>query len=129
MGQSLIIAGMQKLRDSAQIARLVLVWFVLFTGVAIASPLIHPQVMDLVCTSAGGAKLLVQGDGDGAAGAHHHGLDCPLCAAVALPPTNFQSVLTQASPLAHVLQPIAAAHIAAATAPPLPSRGPPAASA
>ena len=36
MGQSLIIAGMQKLRDSAQIARLVLVWFVLFTGVAIS---------------------------------------------------------------------------------------------
>jgi hypothetical protein len=28
--------------------------------------------------------------------------------------------------LAHVMQPIAAAHIAALTAPPLPSRGPPA---
>jgi hypothetical protein len=35
------------------------------------------------------------------------------------------TALTQPSPLAHVMPPIAAAHMAALTAPPLPSRGPP----
>jgi hypothetical protein len=48
-----------------------------------------------------------------------------LCASISAPPPALNTALTQPSPLAHVMQPLAAAHIAALTAPPLPSRGPP----
>ncbi|MGI9150524.1 MAG: DUF2946 family protein [Limnohabitans sp.] len=114
---------MQTLRNAIQLTRLVLVWFALSVGVAIASPVVNPHGMDLVCTSAGSMKLVVQGDAEVAGTTHT--LDCPLCAAISAPPPAINTTLTQPSPLAHALQPLAAAHIAAITAPPLPSRGPP----
>ena len=120
---------MQQLRHAIQLTRFVLVWFALSIGVAIASPVVNPQVMDLVCTSTGSMKLVVQGqdngDGEGVA-ASSHTLECPLCASISAPSPALNTSLTQPSPLAHALQPLAAAHIAAITAPPLPSRGPPA---
>jgi hypothetical protein len=120
---------MQQLRHAIQLTRFVLVWFALSLGVAIASPVVKPQVMDLVCTSTGSMKLVVQGqnngDGDGVA-ASSHTLECPLCVSISAPSPALNTSLTQPSPLSHALQPLAAAHIAAITAPPLPSRGPPA---
>jgi hypothetical protein len=118
-----IIQVMQHLRHATYLTRLVLVWFALSVGVAIASPIVNPHGMDLVCTSTGSMKLVVQGDDEAAASSHT--LDCPLCAAISAPPPAINTSLTQPSPLAHAMQPIAAAHIAAVTAPPLPSRGPP----
>jgi hypothetical protein len=115
---------MHRLRHAIQLTRLVLVWFALSVGVAIASPVVHPQGMDLVCTSTGSMKLVVQGDDDMSGSSHT--LDCPLCASMSAPPPALNTTLTQPSPLAHAMQPLAAAHIAAITAPPLPSRGPPA---
>jgi len=115
---------MQYLRHAIHLTRLVLVWFALSVGVAIASPIVNPHGMDLVCTSTGSMKLVVQGDDE--ASASSQTLDCPLCASISAPPPAPNTRLTQPSPLAHVMQPIAAAHIAAVTAPPLPSRGPPA---
>ena len=116
---------MQQLRHAFQLTRFVLVWFALSIGVAIASPVVNPQGMDLVCTSTGSMKLVVQGEDEGVA-ASSHTLDCPLCASISAPPSAINTTLTQPSPLAHALQPLVAAHIAAITAPPLPSRGPPA---
>ncbi len=52
-------------------------------------------------------------------------MDCPLCAGIGAPPPVFNTTLTQPSPLSFALLPIEAARIASATAPPLPSRGPP----
>ena len=118
-----IISNMQRLRHAIQLTRLVLVWFALSVGVAIASPIVNPQGMDLVCTNSGSMKLVVQGDDEAAASSHT--LDCPLCASISAPPPALNTALTQPSPLAHVMQPLAAAHMAALTAPPLPSRGPP----
>lgn len=115
---------MQYLRNAKQLARLVLVWFALSVGVAVASPFVHPQSMDLVCTSTGSMKWVVQNDGDNTASGSNT-LDCPLCAPSGVIPTAFNTALTQPSPLAHALRPLAAAHIASVTAPPLPSRGPP----
>lgn len=115
---------MNSLRNAIHITRFVLVWFALSVGVAIASPVVNPKGMEMVCSSAGMVKLVVQGEDDGAASSLT--MDCPLCAAVSAPPPVFNTTLTQPSPLAHATQPIAAAHIAAVTAPPLPSRGPPA---
>jgi hypothetical protein len=114
---------MQQLRHAIQLTRLVLVWFVLSIGVAIASPVLNPKGVDMVCTGTGTMKLVVLGDDDGAASAKT--MDCPLCVAISAPPPEFNTTLTQPSPLAHALQPLAVAHIAAITAPPLPSRGPP----
>lgn len=116
---------MQRLRNSIQLARLVLVWFALSIGFAIASPVVNPQGMELVCTSTGSMKLVLQGDDQGKVAASHT-LDCPLCAGISAPPPVFNTSLTQPSPLAFVMQPIEAAHIASITSPPLPSRGPPA---
>jgi hypothetical protein len=118
---------LQTLRQALNLTRLVLVWFALSVGVAIASPMVNPQAMDLVCTSTGSMKLVVQGDDAGVA-ATSHTLDCPLCASHSAPPPALNTALTQPVPssLAHALEPLAAARIAAVTAPPLPSRGPPA---
>ena len=55
---------MQPLRNARLIARLVLVWFALSLGAAIASPLVAPKAMLLVCSGAS-VKLIVQGaDGE-----------------------------------------------------------------
>jgi hypothetical protein len=122
-GRVVRMQAMQTLRHAHTLARLVLVWFVLSIGVAVASPLVAPKSMELVCTTAGESKLVAQGDDD--TQASNHLLDCPLCAATGAPPTAVNTALTQPSPHSHALQPVEAARIASATAPPLPSRGPP----
>lgn len=116
---------MQSLRHARFLARLVLAWFVLSLGVAIASPLVHPQGIELVCATGGAMKLIVK-NADGTAQERGHTLDCPLCASVAAPPPVITAVVAASSPLAHALMPLPAAHIAARTAAPLPPRGPPA---
>ncbi len=117
---------MQALRSSKLIATLVLVWFALFVGSAMASTLINPGNLQMVCSSDGGMKMADTGDGDGDSRLAK-AMDCPLCASVtAPPPATRTGQLPAPSSLAHALQPGAAAHIASVTAPPLPSRGPPA---
>lgn len=115
---------MHFLRHSTFIAKLVLVWFVLFLGSAVAAAIVKQGDVQLVCTASGGVKA-VGASGNDAPPVTHHNVECPLCASVA-PPAPAPVVSCEAhAPLAHVLQPIAAAHLATATAPPLPSRGPP----
>jgi hypothetical protein len=115
---------MQFLRNTTNIIRFVLVWFALSLGVAIASPIVQPKALDMVCTSTGSMKLVVQGDEDSSYSVSPT-LDCPLCATVSAPPTVLNTALTQPSPHSHALLPAVAAHIASLVAPPLPSRGPP----
>ena len=115
---------MQRLRHALHLTRFVLVWFALSVGVAVASPMVQPKAMDLVCTSSGSIKLVVLGD-DADSASTSHALDCPLCATLAGPLPWARAPLSFESPLAHALRPAAAAHIAVVTAPPLPSRGPP----
>ncbi|MFN3377002.1 MAG: DUF2946 family protein [Burkholderiaceae bacterium] len=106
------------------LARLVLAWFALSLGVAVASPLVHPQAMELVCSGSGAIKLIVKID-DGAQQPSSHTLDCPLCMHLgALPPATMVA-LPPPHPLAHALGTIAAAHIAGRIGAPLPPRGPP----
>lgn len=115
---------MQRLRNAHLLARLVLVWFMLAMGAAIASPVVNPQAMELVC-SQGAIKVLIKTD-DGMQEIGTHTLDCPLCSAVGAPPVLARSRAEPVQPLAYVLRSIASAHIAAQTAAPLPARGPPA---
>jgi len=116
---------MNTFRQLRHLTRFVLVWFALSLGVAMASSLVAPKATELVCTSGGMLKLVAM-DGNDSAVPSHGTMDCALCLPVALPPAPCTVQLAQPSPLSHALQPVAAAHIASATAPPLPSRGPPA---
>jgi len=118
---------MTALRRAHQLSRLVLLWFVLSLGVAIAAPVLHPQAMELVCSSAGAIKVIVKSaDGARELGAGH--TDCPLCAITgAPPPVPVVASFALPQPLGRVLQSIPAARLAAATAAPLPARGPPSA--
>ena len=76
----------------------------------------------MACSATGGMKLVDTGDGDGHQKVNP-GMDCPLCVSIA-PMTDSRGLsFEQPSPLSYALQPIAAAIIALATAPPLPSRG------
>lgn len=53
-------------------------WFVLSVMAAAASPLVHPQRIEMVCSSAGMVRLMVSADG-GLVEFGSTTLDCPLC--------------------------------------------------
>jgi hypothetical protein len=117
---------MQTLRCARQLTRLVLVWFVLAVGVAVAAPFIAPQSLQMVCTDAKSMRLVVKTADGNEAGAHT--LHCPQCLvqlASAPPPSAPQHSALAAHPLAYASQPVSAAHIAWATRAPMPARGPP----
>ena len=115
---------MEIFRTYKFLPRFLLVWFVLSLGIAAASSWVSPKSMDLVCTSGGFVKVVIS-DNDGTVHAPVHTMDCALCMAVGIPPSPVHSQFIKPSSLSRALHPIAAAHIAAATAPSLPSRGPP----
>ncbi|MFY3385473.1 DUF2946 family protein [Paracidovorax sp. MALMAid1276] len=111
-------------RTFAALRLWVLAWFVVSMGVAIASPLVNPQSFEVICSGTGAIKLLVQTD-EGTVEMGAMGMDCPLCATPGAPPPAPAAAVLPPHPLAHALQPVEAARIAAATAAPLPARGPP----
>ncbi|MGZ5194861.1 MAG: hypothetical protein ACXWJM_06365 [Ramlibacter sp.] len=115
---------MQALRHATFLARLVLAWFALTLGVAIASPLVNPQAMELVCSGAGVLKLVVKADG-GTAPASGHTLDCPLCASFSAPPAAAPAVTAMALPRGDFVAQTPASRTALRAAAPLPARGPP----
>lgn len=115
---------MQTLRHARFLARLVLAWFVLSLGVAMASPLVQPQSMELVCASGGTMKLIVK-NADGGDEQRGHTLDCPLCANLAAPAVAAPAPAALVPELAHVLQPRLAAPLVGRPAAALPARGPP----
>ena len=117
---------MTALRRAHHLCRLVLLWFVLSLGVAVASPMVNPQAMDLVCsTAAGTTKIVVQTD-EGAQALGASQMDCPLCVPSGAPaPSARAADLPNLLPLSYAVQPTEAARIAAATAAPPPARGPP----
>lgn len=116
---------MHALRSSSLLARLILAWFVLTMGAAVASPIVHPQAIQLVCTTGSAAKLVVLGEDGEAVELGHHTLDCAMCLGASAPPVNAQIPVAHSEPLAHALQPIVAARLTALVGAPLPARGPP----
>lgn len=117
---------MHWLRSRYWLARLILAWFAVTLGVAVASPLVHPQAFELVCTASGDIRMVVLQE-EASLGPGHHQLDCPLCLPAGGPaPALPQVPLPCLQPLARALLPAVAAHIAAVTRAPLPARGPPA---
>ncbi len=119
-----IIRGMQTLRHAHWLTRLLLVWFALFIGVSVASPMVKPVAGQMVCTAMGGMKMVMDGD-DGKDVQPAASMDCPLCAPMVAMPASLAQALNPASSLAYVLRTIPGAHIAGLTGAPLPPRGPP----
>ena len=115
---------MQITRYAKLIARFVLIWFVLSIGVAVASPMVKPQGMQLVCSGVGAMKVIVTGD-DGRLPSSSHTLDCPLCASISAPPPMGIVAFSDTAPLGFLL-PVAGENTAffILAAPP-PARGPP----
>ena len=118
------MSALQTLRQARWIGRLVLVWFALFLGAAVASPVVKPVGGQMVCSAMGGMKMVVDGQDD-APPQTLASMDCPLCAPMLAAPAPHTVTVLPAQPLAHVLQTIASAHIAGLTGAPLPPRGPP----
>ena len=116
---------MQSLRSSKFIAKLVLVWFALFLGSAIASTVIQSDHLQMVCATGGVMKMVDSSSDDGELKASAS-MDCPLCAPLIPPPAPEARVLEPVNPLGHVLRTLPSAHIAGLTGAPLPPRGPPA---
>lgn len=109
-----------------------LVWFVLSLGVAVASPVVNPQAVELVCSSNGVMKVVIKSDdgvtevsASGMAKGVSHVLDCPMCATVSAPPPVLSFGAEPPQDLSYALRTIPAARIAALVGAPLPARGPP----
>jgi hypothetical protein len=117
--------GMRTLRHFTFISRLVLAWFVLSLGVAVASPIVKPQDILMVCTGTGVMKVLLQAEDGSISEVAGNGMDCPLCASMVAPPPMDHWAVEPVQPLSYALQGIPSAHIAARTAAPFPARGPP----
>ena len=117
--------AMQTLRNAHLLARFVLVWFALFIGASVASPLVNPQDTQMVC-SVMGMKMVASDDATGDSAQPSASMDCPLCAHVIAPPAPVAGQFDVSSALAYALRPLPSAHIAWLTRSPLPPRGPPA---
>ena len=118
---------LQSLRNAHRLTRFVLVWFAVFVGVAVASPLVKPQAVHLVCSAIGGVKL-VQVDAAGAdvdAAIAHTALDCPACLPLIAPPAADLLAPLPTGNLSDVLQPLPAARLASLLGQPWQARAPP----
>jgi hypothetical protein len=115
---------LQNLRNTPWLARLALLWFALTLGVAVASPMLNPQQELTICSAAGTVKLKISDDGSLNASASAEAF-CPLCVMSGAPSDFVGTTFEAVQPLGRVLQSIPASHIAAHTAAPPPSRGPP----
>jgi hypothetical protein len=120
--------SLQTLRNAHHLTRLVLVWFALFVGAAVASPLVKPEAVQLVCSAMGGVKMVLSDTAadDVAGAALRAALDCPACLPLMAPPVA--DVLAHLPPvhLSHELQPMPAARLASLLGQPWQARAPPA---
>jgi len=102
-----------------------LLWFALSMVAAIASPVVHPQAMELVCSDAAAVKVIVYTQ-DGAQEMGAGQMDCPLCAMVGAPPPAPQAgVLPAFQVPRHAPRHLRVGRVALVAAAPLPARGPP----
>ena len=118
---------LQSLRNAHRLTRFVLVWFALFVGAAVASPLVKPEAVQLVCSAIGGVKLVpvdVAGaDVDGTVG--HTALDCPACLPLIAPPAADVLAKLPTGDLPHALRALPAARLASLLGQPWQARAPP----
>lgn len=108
-----------------RLARLVLVWYGLFVGLSVLASTLQPKTLEVVCSSMGMMKVVVQGEGGD--DQVRSSMDCPLCAHATptLPPPTVAGLAHVPDARSYFVQRLPEAVLIARTAPPLPSRGPP----
>jgi hypothetical protein len=102
--------------------QLLLVWFALSVGAAVASPLLQSHSGDVVCSGTGAVMLMPSDDGTtGHPAGHQH--ECHLCVMVGVPPVPVVFAAQQASAETPVIDlPVSVARQSPA---PFQQRGPP----
>lgn len=111
-------------RTSFSLRVWVLAWFVLALGAAVASPIVQPRALEIVCAGTGATKILLHTD-TGTVELGEHGTECPLCLVSGAPPARLSSLPPVFAPLAHASAVLLISPVVAATAVPPPARGPP----
>ena len=117
--------SMQTLRNAHLIARFVLVWFALSIGVAIASPMVNPQSLQLVCSGSGSMKVISIDAAGKSTSTVSHTLDCPLCASISAPPPVEIVSFNAVAPRAYAAPVQDTGSFTPVLATPPPARGPP----
>lgn len=117
---------MHTLRTSLMLTRLVLAWFALTFGVAVASPIIAPHTLVMMCSQGEAKAIVIDADGK-LATSKDHTLECAFCIPAAAPPPSTTLALPASGTPCHSEPHAAPAPIQAAAGAPLPPRGPPAA--
>ena len=114
---------MEALRRAHRLTRLVLAWFALSVGFAIAAPVVQPQSLEMVCSGTGGMKMMMADDQGTVPDPGGHMKDCRLCVMTGAPVTPVVFVPHQppAQPLSFDLP----VPVVAATAAPFSARAPP----
>ncbi len=115
---------MKTLRSMERLRWWIAAWFLLSMGVAMASPIVQPRAMELICSGSGAVKVLIH-SADGGVANDAADMDCALCLLQAAPPEPLQARPPTLPPLAQA--PLHQAHhrIPAAMAAPPPARAPP----
>jgi len=111
-------------RAISLIARWVLVWFGFSLAVAVASPMVAPQQVSLVCSATSGMTLVVVSD-NGQTVPLGHALDCPLCANLGAPPPAWAPTMPGPEPLGFASLPVSIARLEALLRGPWQARAPP----
>ena len=115
---------MDTLRSLNRLRWWIAAWFIFSLGAPLASPLVQPRSMELVCSAGSGATLVVHAK-TGNAVLDTLGMDCGLCLLGSAPPQPAAHA-QPALPIVHSqpAPPPEAPAIAPMAAPP-PARGPP----
>lgn len=124
------------LKISHSLIRAVMLLYIMTLGVAMASSVVNPAAMNLICTSTGykyidqnGKLVDVDANSEQAKDAKsgiHHLLDCSMCLAIGITPEfPKQDALEPPHPLSYATRSIPSARLASLVAAPLPARGPP----
>jgi hypothetical protein len=112
------------LTRALNIRRFVLFWFLISIAANLAHAISSPSRLERVCSPVHGIKVIAVDEQNQKRFEKFSG-ECPLCMGSSVDTVTVSFRLEKPSSLAKALEPASAAALAAKTAPPLPSRGPP----
>jgi hypothetical protein len=113
----------QTLRKTRALVLGVAAWFVLSIGLAVASPLVQPQAITVVCSASGSVVVNSVDSGSTPVG---HGLECVLCLPWTAPASTDVSSARMLSATDAALPSLSDSLVAFSATAPSSARGPPA---
>ena len=119
------MSSLQALRNAHTLTRLVLVWLALFVGAAVATPLLKSPSVEMVCSGAGGTKMVQTDAADTSRLWDYASLDCPACLPLIAPPVAIAAAGLFSADLLHCLWPVSSAPLSSRQGQPWQARAPP----